>query len=241
MPEATALLLARLDDLRQAERRAVSARMVAVAGHLAGTPLNVIAGRAALIRTNPSPQAIEENVRRIEEQVERMALRMRRLIDYFGLAEPASEHRTVGEILADCRALYLPVAQLRGVALRVGTGNVEALRVEALRIEAEVSPLVLTMLLSLAVRTAAPGQNVTLDATEHGLDGVAFDVTLPNLQVPQHFERLEPPEHGGHADPGTLETFWTCLGLAQRIGGSLSIAQAVSVPGSTVRLACAHD
>ena len=63
-----AALLARLDTLRQAERRAASARMVSVAGHLIGTPLNVIAGRAALIRSNPAPEAVEENVRRIEEQ-----------------------------------------------------------------------------------------------------------------------------------------------------------------------------
>src|SRR3954470_23295179 len=96
-----AALLARLDNLRRAERRAASARMVSVAGHLAGTPLNVIAGRAALIRVNPSPEAIEENVRRIEEQVERMAMRIRRLVDYFGLGEGSIEQGTVGEILAE--------------------------------------------------------------------------------------------------------------------------------------------
>src|SRR3954470_12295030 len=94
-----AALLARLDNLREAERRAASARMISVAGHLVGTPLNVIAGRAALIRSNPSPEAIEENVRRIEEQVERLALRIRRLIDYFGLVEPPLPRRGVGDLL----------------------------------------------------------------------------------------------------------------------------------------------
>ena len=63
--------------------------MVSVAGHLVGTPLNVIAGRAALIRSNPTPEAITENVRRIEEQVDRLSQRIRRLVDYFDLAEPA--------------------------------------------------------------------------------------------------------------------------------------------------------
>src|SRR3954471_20951649 len=97
-----AALLARLDALRQAERRAASMRMVSVTGHLIGTPLNVIAGRAALIRSNPSPEAIEGNVRRIEEQVERLSLRIRRLIDYFGLPDPPAGRRTVGEILDEC-------------------------------------------------------------------------------------------------------------------------------------------
>ena len=36
--------------------RAASARMVSMVGHLIGTPLNVIAGRASLIRTNPTPE-----------------------------------------------------------------------------------------------------------------------------------------------------------------------------------------
>src|SRR3954447_3176280 len=101
LPDTAALLLTRLDDLRRAERRAASARMVSVAGHLAGTPLNVIAGRAALIRADPSPAAVEENLRRIEEQVERMAQRMRRLIEYFGLNDPLSEHRAVSAVLAE--------------------------------------------------------------------------------------------------------------------------------------------
>src|SRR3954462_8668500 len=107
-----AALLARLDNLREAERRAASARMVSVAGHLIGTPLNVIAGRAALIRTNPTPEAIAENVRRIEEQVERLAQRIRRLIDYFGLVEPPSELRRMSDVLDECLELYRPVAEL---------------------------------------------------------------------------------------------------------------------------------
>src|SRR5213075_1661068 len=98
-----ALLLSRLDDLRHAERRAASARMVSVAGHLIGTPLNVIAGRAALIRSNPTPESVEENVRRIEEQVERLAQRIRRLIDYFGMGEPEAGSCSVGDLLEECR------------------------------------------------------------------------------------------------------------------------------------------
>ena len=58
-----------LDRLRQAERLAVSSRVASVIGHLIGTPLNVIAGRAALIRANPSDESTIENARRIEEQV----------------------------------------------------------------------------------------------------------------------------------------------------------------------------
>jgi two-component system, NtrC family, sensor kinase len=235
MPDL-ALLLTRLDDLRQAERRAASARMLSVAGHLIGTPLNVIAGRAALIRSNPTPEAIEENVRRIEEQVERLALRIRRLIDYFGLAEPSAGRRSVGDILHDCETLYRPVAELKRVVLQV-----TAQGVDPLRIEASLSPLVLTTLLSLGIRTTPEGQTLTLNVTEHGPKTVAFELTMPGLEPPPtNFERLEPPEHGLRYDPGALETFWVCLGLARRAGGGLSIVEPPSGVGVTVRFECSH-
>lgn len=232
-----AALLARLDDLRQLERRAASARMVSVAGHLIGTPLNVIAGRAALIRSNPAPEAIEENVRRIEEQVERLALRIRRLIDYFGLAEPPSVRRSVGEVLADCEQLYRPVAEVKGVSLQLSAQGVEPLRIEGSQ-----SQLVLTTLLSLGVRTAVAGQCIALSATEHGPKTVAFELSLPGLPPPpSNFERLEPPEHGLRYDAGALETLWICLGLARRMGGSLTVVPAPGAPaGVLVRFECAH-
>jgi signal transduction histidine kinase len=231
-----AALLARLDDFRQAERRAVSARMVSVAGHLVGTPLNVIAGRAALIRTNPSPEAVEENVRRIEEQVERLALRIRRLIDYFGLAEPGAAQTTVAEMLAEAQALYAPVAQQKGVKLEVAPSGLDSLKLDA-----SLAPLVLTTLLSLAVRTATAGQVVTLVASERGPQLLAFELGCPGLEAPpKSFERLEPPEHGLRYDAGSLETLWVCLGLARRIGGGLEVVKTESAVGVTLRFDCAH-
>ena len=231
-----AALLARLDELRQAERRAVSARMVSVAGHLVGTPLNVIAGRAALIRSNPAPEAIEENVRRIEEQVERLALRIRRLIDYFGLAEPASQLRSVGEVLDECAALYRPIAERKSTTLQTSAKGVEPLRIEG-----TLAALVLTTLLSLAVRTTPAGQTISLSASEQGPKTLVFELLLPGLEAPpKNFERFEPPEHGLRYDPAALEAFWVCLGLARRMGGGLEVAAAPSGAGVTVRFLCAH-
>lgn len=234
LPEASelAVLLRRLDELRLAERRAVSARMVSVAGHLIGTPLNVIAGRAALLRTSSAPEAVEENVRRIEEQVERLAQRIRRLIDYFGLVESASELRPASDVLEECLALYRPVAELRGVRLDVTTEGIESLRVDA-----SLVSLVLTTLLSLGVRTAGAGRNIRVSASEGGPKLALFELGLPGVAAPPaNFERFEPPEQAARYDVGALEAFWVCLGLARRVGGSLEILAGESGAGVTVRL-----
>lgn len=230
-PSDLAELLARLDELRGEERRAVSARMVSVAGHLIGTPLNVIAGRAALIRSNPSPEAIEENVRRIEEQVERLAQRIRRLIEHFGFPEPASKPRPVSEVLGECVRLYRPVAERRGVLLDVSVDGVDALLVEG-----SLASLVLTTLLSLAMRTTPVGQRVVLAASEDGPGRVSFDLVLPGLEpLSKNFERFEPPpERGARHDAGALEALWVCLGLARRSGGQLEVSGAPQ-GGSQVR------
>lgn len=232
-----AALLARLDDLRQAERRAATTRMVSVTGHLIGTPLNVIAGRAALIRSNLSPDAVEGNVRRIEEQVERLSLRIRRLIDYFGLPDAPAGQRSVGAILGECAELYRPIAELKGVSLHI---NCEG--VEAALIESTISPLLLTTLLSLGLRTSTVGQCVRLDASVLSGSSLQFELELPGMQPPPtQFERLEPPEHGVLYDPDALEVFSICSGLAQRIGGGLSIRQSPPGAGMTVGFACARS
>jgi signal transduction histidine kinase len=232
-----ATLLARADELRKDERRAVSARMVSVAGHLVGTPLNVIAGRAALIRSNPTPEAIEENVRRIEEQVERLALRIRRLIDYFGLAEPNIARQTVGEALDECQGLYAPIAEKNSISLSIAAGGLESLRIQG-----SVVSLVLTTLLSLGVRTTKAGHAITLQALERGPKSLVFELTLPGVDAPpKSFERLEPPEHGLRYDASVLETFWVCLGLARRVGGGLEVVGSEGTPGVVVRFECVHD
>jgi signal transduction histidine kinase len=232
-----AQLLLRLDELRQAERRAVSARMVSVAGHLVGTPLNVIAGRAALIRTNTSPEAIEENVRRIEEQVERLALRIRRLIDYFGLTEPQAPVRALSEVLDECLYLYGPVAEAKGVAFELSAEGVEPVSVDG-----AVTPLVLTALVSLSLRSASAGQRVKLSVSEHGPKLLMFEISAPGLEAPpKNFERLEPPEHGVRYDAGSLETLWTCLGMARRAGGGLDVVPAESASGVRIRFECPHS
>ncbi len=224
---------ARLDELRQAERQAASARVATVIGHLIGTPLNVIAGRAALIRTSQTPELMHENARRIEEQVERLAERIRGLIDYLVVADLPPEPHTVESLLSEALALYCPVAQAKGVSIRSahdGAGQ--------WTIDARPALLVLTCLLSLASRTTSPGGIIDVSTTER--DGVVtFALRLPSLDTPpSRIDRLDPPEKPTGYDSDAMQVLSTCQGIARRGGGDLNVGPGENGVGVVVRFEC---
>lgn len=207
-----------IDRVRRVERRALAAQIVSVVGHFIGTPLNVIAGRAALIRRDPKPEAIEENVRRIEEQVERLAQRMRRLIEYLAAAESEIDLRPATEVIADAVALAAPIATYRGVSISMPadtiTDPVDALYALAL----------LTSLLSLGANLAPIGSTVTFGATSEP-NSVRFRVLIPGLVPPEtRIDRFEPPVERERNEPDTLQVLTLCSALAQRGGGRLDVA-----------------
>src|SRR6266545_1651342 len=112
--------IALLDDLHRAERRAAVSRVASVIAHLIGTPLNVISGRAALIRHgNTEPSQIMDNAARIEQQVEELAQRLRRLIQFLTPRSMPAEPRSMSELVTELRLLYEPIARVRDVELEI--------------------------------------------------------------------------------------------------------------------------
>jgi two-component system, NtrC family, sensor kinase len=211
--------LALLDELRQAERRAAISRVASVIGHLIGTPLNVIAGRAALIRANPSPEAALENAQRIEQQVERLALRIRRLIDYLTAPEPEPNPSFVASVVDDALALYSPVAAMHGVTIALAPGELPEAKVDGMS-----AMIVLTSLLGLATRAAPRGSAVGLEATLQSAM-VTFRLTVPGLSMPQaRLDRLDPPEDADGLDAERLQVLSVCFAIARRHGGRVEFA-----------------
>ncbi len=210
--------LAMLDDLRQAERRAVSARVAAVIAHLIGTPLHVIAGRASLIRAAPAEASVAENARRIEEQVEKLAKRIRALIDYLMGPESAPKEESVRAVVDGALSLYGPIAEVRGLTLKL-TGSVPTASVEGTS-----ALIVLTSLLSLATRVAPRGTTAELSVTL-GADGrVAFELAVPGLVPPQgRIDSLEPPEQPETANVEELQVLSVCSAIVRRNGGQLEV------------------
>jgi len=85
-------LLELYDALAQHQLRDAGAEVAAAIAHAVGTPLNVISGRAELIRHDPSNALTQ--VARIEEQVKKLATGLRQLVDYLAVPDPRLPQRS---------------------------------------------------------------------------------------------------------------------------------------------------
>jgi signal transduction histidine kinase len=84
-------LLELYDALAQHQLRDAGAEVAAAIAHAVGTPLNVISGRAELIRHDPANALAQ--VTRIEEQVKKLANGLRQLVDYLAVPDPRAAQR----------------------------------------------------------------------------------------------------------------------------------------------------
>ena len=227
--------LALLDELRRAERRAVSSRVASVVAHLIGTPLHVIAGRASLIRSASTDPSVSENARRVEEQVEKLAQRIRRLIDYLTVPEPTQSVDSAKVVVTTALALYAPIARLRGVTLELGAGAAPDVKLDA------TSALVLlTGLLSLAIQIVPPGSVCELRAHADDDGQVSFELDVPGLLAPQgRLDSLEPLEGPSQAGTDTWQVLSVCGAIARRGGGSLDVTPR-EAGGATLRYRVRH-
>lgn len=229
--EAIESRLSRLDCLRQAERRAAISRVASVIAHLIGTPLHVIAGRAALIRSDPSPDSVQENARRIEAQVERLAQRIRKLIEYLTSPQLDSEPQSVPDLIGEALSLYVPIAALRDIEIVSVGAPAQAV------VQGTPALLILTSLFSLGVRVVAPGARIELDCQSLPSSALAFELSIPGVPAPKgSIDHLDPPDDGV-ADAETLQVLSVCNAIARQYGGRLQLG-ASAPDGMVIRFEC---
>lgn len=223
-------LAERLDMLRRAERRAVLTRVASSLAHALGTPLNVIAGRAALAQmAGGSDGEIAENCQIITRQVKAITALLQDVLGFARAGWPAPEPVQLGSMLNEAQELMAPIAAAKGTELRVD-------RAEELTLNLHRDALlqVLTGLISFGIELPSRPRSIRLSAarshaeppaTERGRvqagEYAQFKVTLDGEQLdPERLEHVyEPWLHPGQGEREAALNLAIAFGLAREHRG----------------------
>jgi signal transduction histidine kinase len=109
-----------LNQLRHADRLATVGKLASGVAHELGTPLNVVAGRAKMIRTAADvSEAVRRNAKIVEEQADRMVRIIRQLLDFARAGESSAERIDPRRIAEKTMTLVQPDADKRKVTLEL--------------------------------------------------------------------------------------------------------------------------
>ncbi len=230
-------LLELFEALQHHQVRNGVAEVAAAIAHALGTPLNVISGRAELIRQDPG-NALAQVVR-IEEQVMKVAAGLRQLVDYLAVPDALTSGRlapqagVAGEwgqadvsatrVLEEVLALLAPTIKALGAEVVVDVGALQTVAVDRWHALG-----VLTTLLSLAVRCAGSTGKRRVGITGSVVPGFAvFELHVPGLPVMngwhlEHFQTRPPATES--AEP--YRELSICAAVIRGRGGKLQIEAA---------------
>jgi two-component system NtrC family sensor kinase len=112
--------LGALNQLRHADRLATVGKLASGVAHELGTPLNVVAGRAKMIRTSAeAPEPVRRNARIVEEQADRMVHIIRQLLDFARAGQSSNERFDPKGLVEKTLTLVQPDADKHGVRLEL--------------------------------------------------------------------------------------------------------------------------
>ncbi|HXI56595.1 MAG TPA: HAMP domain-containing protein, partial [Polyangia bacterium] len=125
--------IAALEQLRHADRLTTVGTLASGIAHELGTPLSVVSGHTTMIATG-EVVGIEarESARVASDQVHRITRIIRQLLDFARRRSPERGRYALKSVIGETLTLLRPMAQKRGVELRVTTGGVA--------IDADVDP-----------------------------------------------------------------------------------------------------
>jgi signal transduction histidine kinase len=134
-----------LEQLRHADRLTTLGKLASGVAHELGTPLNVVLGRAKMIRTRElNREATSENARIISEQAERMTAIIRELLDFARARGPKKTRVDLGSLASRTARLLAPLAAKRDVTIEVdATRELPSLEVDPSQIQQVLTNLVL--------------------------------------------------------------------------------------------------
>jgi two-component system NtrC family sensor kinase len=218
--------LAAVEQLRHAERLSTVGRLASGVAHELGTPLNVVLGRAAVIRDAQTPEEIAGHVAVIERQVTRMTQIIRGLLDFARRSPPKRAPVSANEIARATALLLRPMAQKAGVEIAVGDTDGADLTVTA--DEGQLQQ-VLTNLVVNAIQAGHPGGHVrlacraaTADPDRAGPGGERIDGPTVVITVADDGDGMPKEVRGRVFDP-----FFTTKDVGKGTGLGLAVSHGI--------------
>jgi signal transduction histidine kinase len=212
-----------VEQLRHAERLSTLGRMAAGIAHELGTPLNVVAGRAALIA---SGRLVGEDVlssaRTIKAEADRITSIVQRLLDFARQRRPQRTHCELASIAQRTASLLQTLAEKKQVALEF---QPPAGPTSCLVDESQIQQ-VLTNLIVNALQAVEPGGRVQLsiDAPQEGFLRMRVADDGPGIP-PENRERIfEPFFTTKDVGEGTGLGLSIAYGIVQEHGGRLEVS-----------------
>jgi signal transduction histidine kinase len=116
--------LAAYDELVLAARRGAISRFASSISHALGTPLNVIAGRAAMIgmAEHSDPKDARENARIIEAQVRNITDLLQHALKFARDGAPESAPTDLRDLASRVISLLTPLTTARGASIQLESG-----------------------------------------------------------------------------------------------------------------------
>ncbi|MEO8183407.1 MAG: HAMP domain-containing sensor histidine kinase [Deltaproteobacteria bacterium] len=233
-----------LNQLRHADRLATAGKLASGIAHELGTPLNVVMGRAKLIRNDV--QARDEarrNGQIIEDQAARMTLIIRQLLDFARARESKRALANARDLVERVVRLLQPLAEKQSSVLSFGTLDESArIDVDAGQLEQVLTNLTVNALQALqtggVVRFAVYSRQTPLEPDGTGGAQVVIEVddSGPGM-APQVAARVfEPFFTTKEVGEGTGLGLSVAYGIIQEHGGFFTVD---SAPGRGSRF-CVH-
>jgi two-component system NtrC family sensor kinase len=228
----SAAKLAAVEQLRHAERVATVGRLASGVAHELGTPLNVVAGHAKMIRVAQGTREDDgESARVIAEQALRMTAIIRQLLDFARRGQPRLEDGDLTTVADHMVKMLAHLAMQRHIELHLSSGSGSArVRMDEAQVQQVITNLVLNAIQSMpdggrvdidigSVRACKPGSAsggrdyVRLAVVDQGVG-----VTPENL--PHIFEPFFTTKDVGE---GTGLGLSVCYGIVEEHGGWIAV------------------
>jgi hypothetical protein len=260
-------LLELYDAVAQRQLRDAGAEVAAAIAHAVGTPLNVISGRAELIRHDPSNALAQ--VARIEEQVKKLATGLRQLVDYLAVpdprvpqqsasaprqgaraeAAPASPELIVVDaksVLDDAAALTEALARASHVEVVVDASGLAGARVERWHALGTLGTLVSQAIRHCSTQAEATnGRGAPARVRIGGgiaSQGVVFELVVPGLSLVEGWQLEHFQARPAATDSSEFyRTMSICAAVVRGHGGKLLIESAPNASAIVIRFSCINE